>query len=657
LHRLLRERFGHEDFLPFQEAVCRSAADGEDVLLVMPTGAGKSLCYQLPGVARGGTTLVVSPLIALMEDQVAKLQAQGFRAERIHSGRERSASRDVCSSYLAGELDFLFIAPERLSVPGFPELLARRKPSLIAVDEAHCISNWGHDFRPDYRLLRDRLPLLRPAPVVAATATATPVVQRDIATQLGIEEARRFIHGFRRTNIAIEVAELKPSGRTTAADRLLSDPERRPAIVYAPTRKKAEELARHLGTRFPAAAYHAGLSAEARDGAQVAFLDGRLEVVVATIAFGMGIDKPDIRTVIHTGMPASVEGYYQEIGRAGRDGGPSRAVLFHSWGDRRTHQFFLDRDYPDPPELQRILAALGDAALRPEELAARLPYDEEQLDRLLDKLRIHGGLVVDPEGRLIRGASGWSKGYNAQRRYKLEQLELITRFAGSRDCRMVHLVRHFGDQEDRGEPCGLCDVCLPEATVALRFRAPSRVEQADMELILSALRDFDGQSSGKIHREVFGRRLERDGYEELLGALVRAGLVREKDDAFEKDGRVIEFKRAFLTADAARPYDLETVRIPVAPELVATRKGRKTKRSPEIDTSNAPPELVERLKAWRLGESRSRRIPPYTILHDATLLRLATARPRDPDGLLTIKGVGPKLVERYGEKLLELLGD
>jgi len=213
LRRLLRERFGFEAFRPYQEAVCRVTAAGGDALLVMPTGAGKSLCYQLPGLARRGTTLVISPLIALMDDQVAKLRETGLRAERIHSGRDRAESRRVCQDYLAGQLEFLFIAPERLSVPGFPEMLARHRPSLIAVDEAHCISHWGHDFRPDYRRLQDKLPLLRPAPVIALTATATPLVQRDIVEQLGIDGARLFIHGFRRDNIAIEVVELKPSLR------------------------------------------------------------------------------------------------------------------------------------------------------------------------------------------------------------------------------------------------------------------------------------------------------------------------------------------------------------------------------------------------------------------------------------------------------------
>src|SRR5215510_7458900 len=208
LGSLLSAAFGFSAFRPNQEAVCRAVIDGRDVLLVMPTGAGKSLCYQLPGIARGGTTLVISPLIALMEDQVAKLKERRLAVARIHSGRDRAASREACLDYLNGKLQFLFIAPERLRVAGFPEMLAKRKPSLIAIDEAHCISQWGHDFRPDYRMLGQYLPSLRPAVVIALTATATPIVQDDISQQLGLTQPARFIHGFRRGNIAIEVVEV-----------------------------------------------------------------------------------------------------------------------------------------------------------------------------------------------------------------------------------------------------------------------------------------------------------------------------------------------------------------------------------------------------------------------------------------------------------------
>src|SRR5882724_12933199 len=227
LTSLLHKTFGFPSFRANQEAVCRAATDGRDVLLVMPTGSGKSLCYQLPAIARGGTTLVISPLIALMEDQVAKLRERNFAVARIHSGRDRGESRQACIDYLNGALQFLFIAPERLRVTGFPEMLAKRKPSLIAIDEAHCISQWGHDFRPDYRMLGQYLPTLRPAPVIALTATATPMVQDDIVEQLGLSRPGRFIHGFRRDNLAIEVVEVATSQRKDLVSELLIDPERR----------------------------------------------------------------------------------------------------------------------------------------------------------------------------------------------------------------------------------------------------------------------------------------------------------------------------------------------------------------------------------------------------------------------------------------------
>lgn len=667
LSPLLKRVFGHEAFRPFQEAVCRAVTDGRDALLVMPTGAGKSLCYQLPGLARAGTTLVVSPLIALMEDQVAKLKALGLAAERIHSGRDRLASRQVCRDYLDGKLDFLFIAPERLSVPGFPEMLAKRTPALVAVDEAHCISHWGHDFRPDYRLLGGRLPSLRPAPVIALTATATPRVQDDIAEQLGLSRPSRFIHGFRRANIAVEVAEAPPSRRAEIVRQVLKDPARRPAIVYTPTRREATALASELKAEVRAVAYHAGMTARDRDDVQRRFLESRADVIVATIAFGMGIDKPDVRTVIHTGLPGSVEGYYQEIGRAGRDGLPSRAILLHSYGDTRTHEFFMERDYPPASVLDELFQALTEKPVPSDELREAVSVDAEVFEKALEKLWIFGGAIVTPEGDASRGKPGWRKPYEAQREHRKTQLDLMRRFAEGPSCRMLQLVRHFGDLEDSGAPCGICDVCKPADGLATELRRASPMEEAALRRALELLRYRDGQGTGQLHREVAAQfpSIDRRSFEDLLGGLARGGLVRIDDDSFEKDGQTIRFRRVYLSSTGRTATSAVEARIAVAhPSAKKGKRGKKPLPKPAKAarpgktppaTKESPPLLVEALREWRLEEARRSRVPAFRILTDATLLDIAARKPRDGAELLEVGGIGPSRLEKYGARILAIV--
>jgi ATP-dependent DNA helicase RecQ len=693
---LLRSVFGFPRFRANQLEVCEAAIAGRDLLLVMPTGAGKSLCYQLPAIARGGTALVISPLIALMDDQAAKLTALGLRVARIHSGLDRSASRQACVDYLAGTLQFLFIAPERLRVPGFPEMLAKRQLALIAIDEAHCISQWGHDFRPDYRMLGQYLPALRgdggAVPVLAMTATATPSVQADITAQLGMLNPSLFIHGFRRDNLAIEVVELSVPERPGVIAKLLAAPERRPAIVYATSRKQAENLAEVLSqsasagssngrpSRIAAAAYHAGLDAETRERVQTAFQAGKLEVVVATIAFGMGIDKADIRTVIHAGLPATLEGYYQEIGRAGRDGAMSRTFLMHSYADQRTHDFFLNRDYPPAENLVQVFQSLGEEPRSIEELRERSRLSEEEFDKALEKLEIHGGARMDFSGNVTVGGTGWKKTYSVQAQYRAEQFAKVLRYTELNECRMSALVRHFGDVEDARQACRVCDICDAAGAVLRLFRRTTELEQELAQKVIEELRGADYRATGTLQRSLDpSGKIGRDAFDGVLGALLQARWIEIEEAEFEKDGQVIRYRKVRLTDEGKQVRQGGTSSLLISDGVVeefagsgaspqraraAAAPGAK-KNSASKSKNAAEPvrltaegeQLAGRIREWRASEAKRLKVPAYVVMHDRTLSAVAHARPRNPKELLGIDGMGPAKVERFGEELLRLCAD
>ncbi|MDQ7073726.1 MAG: RecQ family ATP-dependent DNA helicase [Gammaproteobacteria bacterium] len=649
LPQLLKSAFKLDAFRPHQEEVCQQICAGHDLLLVMPTGAGKSLCYQLPGLARAGTTLVISPLIALMEDQVGKLQELGLNAERIHSGLSREHARQICRNYLHGLLDYLFIAPERLKVPGFGDMLAKRKPQLIAVDEAHCISQWGHDFRPDYRLLHQHLPKLAPAPIIALTATATPEVQADICQQLGKPDAQRFIHGFRRHNIAIQVNELAANERSEAVVQLLDNPKLRPAIVYAASRKEANELAETVAQHHPCAAYHAGMLGENRDAVQRQFLQGELEVIVATVAFGMGVDKADIRCVIHTALPASVENYYQEIGRAGRDGQESHAVLLYAYADRRTHEFFLKRDYPPIEQLESIHAALNEHLQEKQTLAAQLQIKGDEFERMLEKLWIHGAAQITPDEQIVRGESQqWQPAYQRQKAHRQQQLEKIFHYAQGQECRMLALIQHFGDESDSQQPCGLCDVCQPQNSLLTETLSPATVQQQHViECLILGLRQRNAQSSGQLHKQ-FGEGLTRRDFERLLTSLRRAELISLQEDTFETEGKQIHFVRVHLSEQSRNGrIDYAAIQLPQFGKTSKKKSKPRKKAIPIEPLSPLAQQRLQRLTQWRLETARREKVPAFRIFSDKTLLELASVAPDNPEALLQIAGIGAKKVENY----------
>jgi ATP-dependent DNA helicase RecQ len=489
LRTALQQWFGFEHFRPGQEEAASAALADRDVLVVMPTGAGKSLCYQLPALMRPDLTVVVSPLVSLMADQVSALErvAPG-RAALVNAQQDQAANREALARARAGEVKLLYVAPERFSSPGFLEGLREASLGLFVVDEAHCVSQWGHDFRPDYFRLADAARWLGARAIVASTATATPEVAKDIAIRLGLREPVRVATGFDRPNLSFAV--VRCGSRADKHRRLvaaLRDPAARPAIVYAGTRancvRTAEALREEL--RCEALAYHAGLERGARAEVQRRFMEGDAEIVVATNAFGMGIDKADVRTVVHESVPSSLEAYYQEAGRAGRDGLPARALLLAEGRDKGLHVFFIQRAEVQPELIERVAERLAFSAMdgRYDVPLADLAVDSDESERVravvghlvsggmvqpapapVDRLR---GRLLKPLDRAARAAARTSAGEGARVRWR--QYRSIWAFVEGDGCRRESVLRHFGDTTvpvPAGPCCDVCDASLAPASVA-----------------------------------------------------------------------------------------------------------------------------------------------------------------------------------------------
>jgi ATP-dependent DNA helicase RecQ len=631
----------------------RAAVAGQDTLALMPTGSGKSLTYQLAAMLRPEPTLVLSPLIALMKDQVDKLPPPiAATATFVNSSLSSEETAERLAAVSTGETRLVYAAPERLRQSRFVELLAEVGIGLVVVDEVHCVSMWGHDFRPDYLFIRRGLQALGDPTVLGMTATATPETARDIGQALG--RTLRVVHtSVMRPNLRYDVEEVG-----NAEDRIEILVERLralcggSAIVYARSRRSTEELARVLrGHGFRAEHYHAGLESDERTRVQDDFVAGRTQTVVATTAFGMGIDKPDVRLVCLVNYPDSLEGYVQMVGRAGRDGEPSQTLLLASPSDATALRRFAVSDVPTATELRSIYRALKDAGglVDPDDLALLVPERDARV--LVGMLEQAGLLGRDfDEGRRMRidlttapaGARERVEALLERARLVAEsRADRIVAFAETRVCRHEQVAAHFGEQFSA--PCGACDVCAPLTRGSASISSPPPPLPEDLGVaIVDAVasltwplgrRSLIATLRGSLKAPPSARRSA--AYRLLAGATDAE--VRRWVQLVESSGALVEA----TTADGFRVLKVDGS---IEPPRI------RTSHDADVDEG-----LVTRLRSWRLERSQVDAVPAYVVLHDATLRELAALRPQTMDELAGVKGFGPVKLERYGDDLLAVL--
>jgi len=587
----LKEVFGYTSFRPFQQEIVNRVINGEDLFVLMPTGGGKSLCYQLPALHRNGVAIVVSPLISLMKDQVDALVAAGVRAAAYNSSHSAAEARQTLARLHDGQLDLLYIAPERLMSDAFLERLRDIEIALFAIDEAHCISQWGHDFRPEYRQLSRLRQTMPGPPIIALTATAEPHTQKDILSGLKLEKAQCFITGFDRPNIRYTVVDkLKPASQL---QKFLAKHQRESGIVYALSRKRVESVTADLNQAgIKAAAYHAGLTAKIRQEVQDAFQRDDIQIVVATVAFGMGIDKSNVRFVVHYDLPKNIEGYYQETGRAGRDGLPAEALLLFGYGDIAIVRGLIEQGTNQ------------------------------------DRKRI--------ENQKLNTMVGFGEAQSCRRRVLLNYFgEKLTTDCGNCDICL--------------NPPQLIDV-TEDARKALScvYRVGQRF---GIGHVIDVLRGSKNQRLMQLRHDQLstygiGKEKTQEHWGALLRHLIQHGYLHQDLDNFS----------VLTLTEAARPLLQGSVNLqmakprtrPVTPAKIPSTK----KRVIDYDYDQG---LFDKLRVLRKRLADQEGVPPFVIFSDASLAEMAAILPQDREAMLLINGVGRHKLEHYGDQFLEVI--